>query len=881
MRSNLKRLQRRFRYWFDSNARRAQLQEEMENHLESLAQAFMDDGMSEADARAAAHRKFGNVALTAEDSRATWISRWWSDARQDLRYAVRNLRRDAGFTTFAILIVGLGIGASATVYSVVSALLLRPLPFHDPARLVWLANAASAPDLTWQVGHLVGLRDQSRTMAGLAGYFAYYGVGDVKLTGVGEPERLTGVKVTENFFPLLGVQPLVGRNFTPEECRRKWDDIPAVLLSYGLWKRRFASDPGIVGRKLVMNESPVTVAGVLPATFDLATVFVPGTHIDLYLPFPLTEEADSRGNTLAVVGRLQPGVAVEAAQAEASVLAAELHRRHPERNDIDPRLDSLDRHVNGGLRPAVFVLVCAVGVVMLIVCTNLSNLQLARTASRQKEMAVRVALGAGRHRLVRQMLTESVVLSCGGAVLGLILAFAGTRVLARLDAISIPLLSSVRVDSSALFFSLLVAILTGVLFGLVPALQIPTFAVHDTLKDAAGNSSESRKRSWVRSALVVSEIALACVLVVGAGLLIRSFLHVLDIDLGFRPDRTAALRIDASSRYSTDALRNSYYNDALRRVRSVPGIQGAGLTDVLPLGGDREWGVGAKGQLYDRDHYYPAFVRIVSDGYFKAMGIALKAGRDFTGHDDAKTQPVIIINETFARKVWPAQNPIGQTIMGAGNVDREVIGVVADVRHLALEQSSGNEMYLLIRQTGDYAAVDLVVRSSLPPGQLARAVRAALEPIEPDLPANEFRTVQQLVDRAVSPRRFIVWLLSGFSVFALILASLGIYGVISYSVSRRTQEIGIRMAIGATGGDVQRSIILETLGLAAIGMIIGTFASWMLTRAISGLLFGVSTTDPVTFIGMLFVLTTIASIAGYLPARRASRIDPMRALRTT
>ena len=302
----------------------------------------------------------------------------------------------------------------------------------------------------------------------------------------------------------------------------------------------------------------------------------------------------------------------------------------------------------------------------------------------------------------------------------------------------------------ALLF-LLVAILTGVLFGLVPALQIPTFAVHDTLKDAAGNSSESRKRSWVRSALVVSEIALACVLVVGAGLLIRSFLHVLDIDLGFRPDRTAALRIDASSRYSTDALRNSYYNDALRRVRSVPGIQGAGLTDVLPLGGDREWGVGAKGQLYDRDHYYPAFVRIVSDGYFKAMGIALKAGRDFTGHDDAKTQPVIIINETFARKVWPAQNPIGQTIMGAGNVDREVIGVVADVRHLALEQSSGNEMYLLIRQTGDYAAVDLVVRSSLPPGQLARAVRAALEPIEPDLPANEFRTVQQLVDGRCRP----------------------------------------------------------------------------------------------------------------------------------
>jgi predicted permease len=518
---------------------------------------------------------------------------------------------------------------------------------------------------------------------------------------------------------------------------------------------------------------------------------------------------------------------------------------------------------------------------MLIVCANLSNLQLARSATRQKEMAVRVALGAGRHRLIRQTLTESVVLSCGGALLGLTLAFAGTRALAHLDSMGIPLLSSVHVDRSALLFTLVVAVLTGIVFGLVPALHIPTYAVHDRLKDNTRASTENRKRAWIRGALAVSEIALACVLVVGAVLLIRSFLRVLDVNLGFRPEQTATLRIDPSSHYSTQTLRNNYYTEALQRVRSVPGIQGAGLTDVLPLGGDRSWGVGAKGQLYDRNHYHEAFVRIVSDGYFGAMGIALKAGRDFSEQDSARMPPVIVINETFARALWPGQNPIGQIIRGAGNVDREVIGVVGDVRHLALEQSSGNEMYLPIRQTGDYAAVELVVRSNLPAAQLATALRAALQPIAPDLPAHQLHAMQQLVDKAVSPRRFIVSLLTGFSAFALVLASLGIYGVISYSVSQRTQEIGIRMAVGASAWDVQRSIIVQTLSLAAMGMAIGTFASWMLTRAIGSLLFEVSATDPVTFISMLVVLSAVAAIAGYLPARRASRIDPMCALRTT
>jgi predicted permease len=364
---------------------------------------------------------------------------------------------------------------------------------------------------------------------------------------------------------------------------------------------------------------------------------------------------------------------------------------------------------------------------------------------------------------------------------------------------------------------------------------------------------------------------------VGAGLLIRSFLRVLDVHLGFQPERAAALRIDPSSQYSDQKQRNAYFDEALRRVKSVPGIEEAGLTDALPLGRNRTWGVAAKGQVYTRDNYPSAFVRIVSDGYLKAMGIRLVAGRDFTERDTPSSELVIIINETLARRLWPGQDPIGQVVTQDGG--RRVVGVAGDVRHVALEQTSGSEMYLPIRQTNDYSSVDLVVRTALPPARLASAVRAALKPIEPNLPASEFRTLQQIVDKSVSSRRFVVLLLAGFSAFALILASLGIYGVISYSVNQRTQEIGIRMALGASARDLQARIILQTLGLAAMGMLLGTVASWILARALSSLLFGVTSTDPVTFLGMLATLTAVAAIAGYLPARRASRIDPMAALR--
>jgi predicted permease len=481
--------------------------------------------------------------------------------RRDVRYAVRTLLRDAGFAAFAILIVGLGVGASCTVFSVVNTLLLRPLPFRDPGRLVWIANHQDETNdmsgKTSQTDYLLDMRARNQSFEDLAAYYAFYGLGDAKMIGDGQPERLTSVPVTQNFFPMLGVEPQIGRQFTAEECKQNGPRV--TMLSDGLWRRKFAADPNIVGRALSFDGGPVTVVGVLPATFDFSTIFTPGSRVDMFEPLPLSPEINRQGNTVAIIGRLKPGVSVESARAETAVLGKLLMAAHKERNDFEPKVSGLAQHVSGQLRPTLLVLACAVGVVMLIVCANLSNLLLARGAGRQKEIAIRAAMGAGRGRLIGQMLTESVVLSCCGAAVGLLLAFIGTRALAHLTSVSIPLLSDVRIDARVLGFTLVAALLTGLLFGLVPALQAQDLKLHDTLKDSNRGSSQGRGHAWIRGALVVSEIGLACVLLVGAGLLIRSFLRVLDVNMGFQPERAAALRIDPNSSYKTQEQRNSYF----------------------------------------------------------------------------------------------------------------------------------------------------------------------------------------------------------------------------------------------------------------------------------------------------------------------------------
>ena len=874
-----KRSRRRLQYWLTRSERQRLLWDEMEFHIESMVQDLVAQGTPEPEARARARRKFGNMTRTSEDARSVWIAHWIHDLVLDLRHALRGMRRDAGFTTFVILIAGLGIGASSTVFSVVNAVLLRPLPFHDPERLVWIENQEW---VNIQVSHFLDLRERNKSLSDLAGFGGIGG--GIELAGTTGRERLTSSRVTQNFFPLLGVQPVIGRSFTADECRQKSSSPPAVLLSHGFWLRRFAADPAVVGRPLILNNKPVMVVGVLPASFDFASIFATGAPVDVFIPWPLTAETSAYGNTTQGIGRLRPGATLRSAQAEFTVLGKQLDTEHPvpERNPVTPRVTPLTQHVSGRVRPALIVLACAVGVVMLIVCANLSNLQLARLGTRQREMAMRAALGAGRLRLLRQMLTESVALSCCGAAFGLILAVAGTRAITHLDTFDIPLLASVRIDADALGFTLVAAVLVGVLLGLLPALRVPSLAVGEALKDGGRGSRGGRKHAWVRNALVISEIAFACTLLVGAGLLIRSFLRVLDVNLGFQPERAAAMRVDPSFQFSGPAQQNSYIDEVLQRTRSLPGVRAAGLAEILPFAGDRSWSVSVQGHSYEKNRHPEPYIRVVTEGYFEAAGIPLRAGRLFTEGDHAARQPVVIINETMARTAFPGENPLGQTITTyrRDKVLGVVVGVVADVRHSALEEASGPEMYLGMRQTDDYSAMNLVVRTAIPPDQLAPAVRAALRPIDPNLPLSEFRPLQDLVAKAVSPRRFLVLLLTGFAGFALVLASLGIYAVISYAVNQRVQEIGIRMALGASATNLQSRIVLQTLGLAAAGLALGMAGSLALTGTLQSFLFGVSPEDPITFAGIGALLIAVAAGAGFIPARRASRIDPMVALRS-
>ncbi|HEY7236600.1 MAG TPA: ABC transporter permease [Gemmatimonadaceae bacterium] len=803
-----------------------------------------------------------------------------ADLRHDLRYAQRSLRRDVGFTTFAVAIIALGIGASATVFSVASALLLRPLPFADPDRLVWIQNG-NDPGLsaqTAQVNPYLTLARENRSFSDVAAYFAFYGVGDMTLASPTDAIRVSAVPVTQNFFPLLGVHPLLGRGFTAEESM--WNGPKVALLSFALWQRRFAADPGIVGRPITINGASTTVVGVLPPSFDFGSIFAPGARIDLFTPFPLTPETNRWGNTLAIIARLKPGATLAGAAAELKVLTPRIASENANTNTFVPLAASLSDHVSARARAGLVVLGFAVAVVMLIVCANLSNLLLARATTRQREMAIRAALGAGRRRLLRQMLTESVVLSaCGGAV-GLALAAIGTRAIARMDAVSLPLLGRVSLDAGSLAFTVLLALLAGLIFGLAPALQISESGVHDALKTSGRSATVGKRGQWVRRSLVVAEVALACVLLVGSGLLVRSFLNVLDVDLGFRPERVVAVRVDPAEQRAFNNAKEfvAYIDEVLRLTRQIPGVTAATIADGLPLGSNRSWGITVGGQEYVKGKWQGGFIRIATDGFVDAMGMHMIAGRDLSPQDVESSEKVVVINQTAARTLWPGANALGR-MLKVGGPDRRVVGIVGDVRHLSLEDGAGNEVYLPLRQVFDYSSLTLIVRTSLEPTSLAKTLRVVLSPVTPNLATNEIQTLDGVVDKAISSRRFFTALLGAFSLFALCLALLGIYGVISYTVTHRTQEIGVRIALGATARQVQGRIIGETAQLAAAGILLGAIGAWLAGRTLSGFLFGVTSADPVTYLGMVVVLSVVALMSGYLPARRAARIDPIVALR--
>jgi predicted permease len=857
-----------------------ELEEEVASHIAMATEDNIRSGMTPDEARRKAMVKFGGVAQAKERQRESRGLPGLETLLQDLRYTVRTLGRDRGFTTVAILILALGIGANVVVFSVVNTILLRPLPFYDPSRLVWVApaDAKGLSASTYSVDAYEDLRLMNRSYEDVTGYFAFSTEDNYKLTGRGVPLPVTGIMVAGNFFHVLGVEPMLGRQFTPEESMK--GGAAAVMLSNAFWQRQFGGDRSLVGKSITLDGKPVTVVGVLPESFDFGAAFSPGEMVDILTPL-IMDDIRFDGNTIAIIGRLKQGVTLEQARSEAKTLFPQFYwsKRIPEsKNNYTAYPSFLKDYVSGKLRRSLIVLWSAVGLILLIVCVNLSNLLLARAAARGKEFALRSALGAGRGRLIQQLLTESLVLAACGAALGLTLAYALLRYLAHQGSIALPLLSSVRLDGMALAWTLLITVSTAVLFGLVPGIRVSRTNVQEALKDGGHGTTEGRQHETMRKALVISEVALACVLLVGAGLLLRSFLRVLDVDLGFQPSTAAAVRIDYDDGRSAEK-RSAILQNIANRVSSLPGIDAVGFSDNLPLDRNRSWGSPRiKGKNYKPGELPGAFVYIVSPGYLKSMGMRLR-GRDFTWQDNDKGEGVVVLNETAAKSLWPNEDAVGKMAV-IGKKDVRVIGVIADVRDTNVEGKSGWQMYLPMMQKdwGPDGAV-LVVRSKLPPEQLAGSVMRTLREINPNQAAVEFRPLQRLVDHAVSPRQFFMLLVGVFAGLGLLLASLGIYGVISYSVTRRTQEIGVRMALGASPSNVQMGVISKTMQMASIGIAVGVMGSIAVAHLIASLLFGTAPTDPTTFVAMAVLLGVVAGFAGYLPARRASRINPMVALR--
>jgi predicted permease len=854
-----------------------EIDDELRFHIEQRTAENIAAGISPEEAAREARSRFGNWQNVREECRETRGSSCGEATWQDIRFGARQLRKNPGFTAVGVLTLALGIGTCTAMFSLVHAVLLRPLPFRDSRRLVWIENEGTGgmSERTTRVDNFLEWRAQNKSFEELAAYFAFFDYFRYTLIGSGEPQRLRGVGISKNLLAVLGVQPLLGRGFTDEECA--WNGRKAVMLSHAFWLEHFAGDPTVLGRSISLNGDPTEIVGVLPASFDFDSVFAPGAKVELLLPFPLTPETAMWGNTLFAIGRLKPAVTIQQAQAEFEVICQRVAQAHPERGSFGSRMTGLDASIRGNFRQPMFMLFGAVGCVLLIACVNLSNLLLARANARRQEFAVRVALGATRWRLIRQALTESLLLALGGCAFGVPLAFAATAGLARLQTFSIPLLQTTSVDATALGFTIAIAGLAGLLSGTLPALQLSRGSVRNRLDAAGSRGSGGGVAALARKALVITEIALACVLLVGAGLLIQSFTKLLDVNLGFQPKQAAAWRVDPPRSFKSHLEKCQYYDQLVSRIAAMPGVESAGFSDALPLGRNRTWGVAAKGVSYPNGAMPEAFVRIVNHQYLQTMQIPLRAGRFLEERDTADSEKVIVINETMARALWPGGDPLGQIVEVNG--ERRVVGVVGDVRHSKLEEPGRAEFYLSYRQIDDWNALDLVVRTTRPIASLARDVRVVMKEFDPTLPSTEYITLSGIVDQAVAPRRLITSLLGAFSSLALLLSAIGLYGVIAYSVGQRTREIGIRLAVGAQRGQVVNMIVGEGLKMAVAGVVLGLMAALLLTRVLSSLLFGVTATDPLVFAANAAILITVALLACAIPARRAAKVDPMEALR--
>ncbi|HEX8457756.1 MAG TPA: ABC transporter permease [Pyrinomonadaceae bacterium] len=805
---------------------------------------------------------------------------------QDLRYGFRMLWKSPAFTLVTVLALALGIGANTAIFSVVNTVLLNPLPYPNGERLVFMGEwSQQVPEMSVSYPNFSDWRDQQQTMEGIAAFRS----ANYVLTGVGEPERLDGRQVSANFFNVLGVAPALGRNFTPEEDKPGGN--PVALISHGFWQRRLGGDPSVINKPLTLNNESFTVVGVLPQTFEWQS------PVDVFIPVGLRSadpNMNSRGNHpgMYVIGLLKPNVTVEQARTDIKTIAERLAQQYPDTNSGQSAvLDSLQDRTVEDIRPSLLVLLAAVGFVLLIACANVANLLLARAASRSKEIAIRTALGAGRLRIIRQLLTESLLLSLMGGGLGLLFSLWGIDALLAALPENVPrlLVSRIGLNTSVLGFTLGVSILTGLLFGLAPALQASKSNLNESLKDG-GRTSAGASRQRVRNLLVVAEVALSLLLLVSAGLLIKSFSRLQEIELGFDPSNVLTLRVPLpEARYKEYGQVDNFWNELLRRVRSMPGVESAGLTRGLPMNGGIESGVMLEGQESTNPKDITVAVNLFAEpGYFKTMNIQLLEGR-FISEQDTKDAPMaVMVDDMFVSRFFPNGDAVGKRLRIGGDRAplRSIVGVFKHIKHYGPNEEGRVEIFTPYKQVPPefFAASNrnlwLAVKTSKgDPTSLAPAIRNEVLQMDKDQPISNVGTMDQIVSATVAPQKFATWLLAVFAGAAMLLAAIGIYGVMAYSVTQRTHEIGIRMALGAGRRDVLRMVVSQGMKLAFIGVGIGLLGAILLTRLMSSLLYGVSATDPLTYGGVSVLLASVALLACLLPARKATKVDPMIALR--
>jgi predicted permease len=855
--------------------REDELEEEIRSHLRMAVQERVERGETLAEAEAAAQREFGNLGLVKEVTREMWGWSWLRQLAQDFKYGLRTMRRAPGFTAVAVLTLALGIGANTAIFSVVNAVLLRPLSYRDPARLVTVLHdgwnpVAPANFLDW--------REQSRSFESIAAAQLW----SLTMTGQERPEQLSVLQTSAEMFQLLGVDAALGRTYASGEDRPGQEHV--VVLSHRLWQRRFGGARDVVGHEVMLDGEPYTVIGVMPPDFQFAPFWA--THAEAWLPLNFGQRVnDRRGQSLRVFARLKDDVTREQAQAEMEAVNKRLAEQHPRENEgLTVQVDSLHEKVVGNSRPALLIILGAVGFVLLIACANVANLMLAKAATRRKEIAVRIALGAGRLRVVRQLLTESLLLSLAGGAAGLLLAYWANAALASFGPDTLPRVQTVGLDSSVLAFTLCLSIIVGLLFGLAPALRATKSDLTDSLKDRARGSSAGRGHERVRQLLVVGEIALSLVLLVGGGLMMRSFLRLTSVEPGFDPSGVLVLTVPlAGQRYASDEQRAAFFERLTAQVRTLPGVKSASAINHLPLQGDVwTFNFTLEGRPEPLEGERPSAVyRVVRPDYFRTMGAALLKGRDFTERDGATSPGVVIVNEALARRHWPGEEPLGKwiTVGGGGLNPREVVGVVGDVKQGEWSAEPRPEMYLPHTQAASPRSMTLVIRASSALPELEPAVRREVWAIDKDLPVSQAASMDDVVSSSVGQQRFNTLLIGVFAATALILAAAGVYGVMSYAVAERTHEFGVRMALGARGRDVLGMVIRQGLVLMLFGLALGLAGALALARVLTGILYEVSPTDPLVFGGVALTLALSALLACYVPARRATKVDPMLALR--